>query len=144
MAASDRERVIAWVGEELGTVRMWRVTILSGIGLVLVIGLVVMLGAVYASGSATIDDLGVPLAILGLLVPILFGGVIYGALGIRALRTHPLLLAFQATPHTVSSMELTQNGGWRGVRFTVASGETYTLWAASPTWAPWVVEVLRR
>ncbi len=144
MAASDRERVIAWVGEELGTVRMWRVTILSGIGLVLVLGLVGMLGAVYVSGSATLDDLGVPLAILGLLLPILFGGAIYGALGVRALRTHPLLLALQATPHTITNMELAQNGGWKGVRFTVASGETYTLWAASPTWAPFVLETLKR
>lgn len=144
MAKSDRQRVLDWVGEELGTVRMWKVLILSGIGLVLVLGLVGMMGAIYVSGSATLDDLGVPLAILGLLVPILFGGAIYGALGVRALRTHPLLLALQATPHTVTNTELAQNGGWKGVRFTVASGETYTLWAASPTWAPWVVDHLRR
>lgn len=144
MAKSDRQRVDEWIGEELGTVRMWRVTLLSAIGLVLVIGLVGMLGAVYLSGSASLDDLGVPLVILSITAPILAGGVIYGALGIRALRTHPLLLALAQSPPALATCEVTRQGAWTGVRFVVRSGETYTLWAASPDWAPWVVEVLRR
>jgi hypothetical protein len=143
MAKSDRERVEAWIGDELGTVRMWRVTLLSGIGLVLVIGLVVMLAAIYLSGSATLDDLGVPLGVLSLTAPVLAGGVIYGALGIRALRTHPVLSALAQTPPALTC-EVARRGAWTGVRFVVRTGETYTLWAASPDWAPWVIEVLRR
>ena len=144
MAKSDRERVEAWIGEELGTERMWTVTLLSGIGLVLVIGLVVMLGAIYLSGSATLDDLGVPLGVLSLIAPVVAGCTIYGALGIRALRTHPLLLALAQTPPALTTCEVTRQGAWTGVHFVVRTGETYTLWAASPDWAQWVIEVLRR
>ncbi len=144
MAQTDRERVLDWVGEELGTVRQWKVLLLSGVGLVIALGLVGMLTAVYASGSATVDDLGVPLAILGFLVLVLGGTAIHGALGVRALRTHPLLLALQATPHTLTRCELAQEGHWRGVRFVVSTGQEYTLWAASRDWAPWVVEHLGR
>jgi hypothetical protein len=123
---------------------MWRVTLLSAIGLVLVIGLVVMLAAIYLSGSATLDDLGVPLGVLLLTAPVLAGGVIYGALGIRALRTHPLLLALAQSPVALTTCEIARQGAWTGVRFVVRSGETYTLWSTSPDWAPWVIEVLRR
>jgi hypothetical protein len=70
--------------------------------------------------------------------------VIYGALGIRALRTHPLLLALAETPPALTTCELAQRGAWTGVRFVVRTGESYTLWAASPDWAPWMIEVLRR
>ena len=144
MAKSDRERVLEWASEELGTLRMWKLVLMSAIGLVLVLGLVVMLVSIYLSGSATLDDLGVPLAVLVLLTPILAGGVIYGALGVRRLRAHPLLLALAQTPAPLARMELATNGAWRGVRFAVANGETYTLWAAAPDWAPWVIEVLQR
>jgi len=139
---SERQRVLDWVGEELGTVRMWRVTILSGIGLVLVLGLVGILGGVYVSGSATLDDLGLPLVFTLVLTPILAGGLIYGALGIRALRTHELLLALQKRPPAIARYEEAVNGGWRGVRFHMPSGQQYTLWAASPDWAAHVIRTL--
>lgn len=140
--SADQQRILDWAGEELGTVRMWKVTILSGIGLVLVLGLVAMLAAIYLSGSATLDDLGVPLGVLVLLTPVLAGGVIYGALGVRSLRTHPLLLALGQSPPALASTELVVSGGWKGVRFAVSRGETYTLYAASPDWAPWVIRTL--
>ncbi|MBX7194846.1 MAG: hypothetical protein K1X94_22520 [Sandaracinaceae bacterium] len=143
MAASARQQVIDWIGEELGTVRMWKVTILSGIGLVLVLGLVAMLAAIFLSGSATLDDLGVPLGILVLLTPVLAGGVVYGALGVRALRVHPLLRALDRAPPALRSLTLVQSHGWNGVRFVVESGEEYTLYAPSPDWAPFVIATLR-
>ncbi len=142
MANTEHRRVIEWIGEELGTVRMWKVTILSGIGLVLVLVLVGILGGVYVSGSATLDDLGLPLVFTLVLTPILAGGLIYGALGIRALRSHELLLALQKKPAAVARYEEVVNGGWRGVRFHMPSGQQYTLWAASPDWAAHVIRTL--
>jgi len=142
MGNAEHQRVLDWIGEELGTVRMWRVTILSGLGLALVLALVGILGGVYVSGSASLDDLGLPLVFTLALTPILAGGLIYGALGIRGLRSHELLLALQKRPPAVARYEEVVNGGWRGVRFHMPSGQHYTLWAASPDWAAHVIRTL--
>ena len=139
MAKTDTDRIVDWVGEQLGTVRNWRLVILSGLGGLLMLALLVILAGVYLSGSATLDDIGLPLVFAVVLTPILVGGGIYGAVQLRALRTHELLLALSASPPRIERVEELQDGIWRGVRFTVPSGQQYAFWAPNPEWAQWVI-----
>jgi hypothetical protein len=129
---------------ELGSVRMWRLTILSSIGLVLVLGLLVLLAGVTFSGSATLDDVGLPLGFLAVLTPILIGGLVYGIVRIRALGRHELLLALRVDPPAISRVEEVQNGGWWGVRFHLPSGGQYTFWAVDRGWVASVIARYRR
>lgn len=141
MTNSSDEALLAYFAKELGSVRMWRVTILSGVGLVLVVGLLVILGGVAFSGSASLDDLGLPLVFVGVLAPILFGGLLYGIAGVRALARHELLLALRQTPPPIANVGEVQNGAWWGVRFSMPSGGQYTFWSVDRAW---VASVIRR
>lgn len=141
MTASSDEALLEYLAKELGSVRMWRVTILSGVGLVLVVLLMGLLGAVAFSGSATLDDLGLPLVFVAVLAPILLGGLLYGIAGVRALARHELLLALRQAPPGIASVGEVQNGAWWGVRFSMPSGGQYTFWSVDRSW---VAAVIRR
>ena len=139
MAASSDDALLTYLAEELGSVRMWKVTILCGIGLVLIVGLLAILAAVALSGSASLDDLGLPLVFTLVLTPLFVGGLIYGVAGTRALAKHELLLALRLTPPPIAKVEEVQNGNWWGVRFTMPSGRDYVFWSIDRGWVASVV-----
>lgn len=142
-SSAARREVLAWVTMRVGARRMWKLTIFSTLGLLLVVGLLAMLVSIYLSGSASLDDLGVPIGFVALLLPIMVIGAIRGALGIRALRSHPLLLALEA-PTRPYHCSVVQDGTWNGVRFVVDGGPTYTFWEANRAWSPFVVATLSK
>jgi hypothetical protein len=139
--SAARREVLAWIADEVGARRMWKLTIFSTLGLLLVVGLLGMLVSIYLSGSASLDDIGVPIGVVALLLPIVGIGAVRGALGVRALRSHPLLVALEA-PARVYHCSLVRDGTWNGVRLVLESGDTYTLWAPNRAWAPFVVATL--
>jgi O-antigen/teichoic acid export membrane protein len=94
--SAARREVLAWIADEVGARRMWKLTIFSTLGLLLVVGLLGMLVSIYLSGSASLDDIGLPIGVVALLLPIVGIGAVRGALGVRALRSHPLLIALEA------------------------------------------------
>lgn len=109
---------------------MWRVAILSGIGLVLSLGVVGILVGVLVDGAATLDDVGLPAAFVLVLVPIAIGGLAYGIHGIRALGRHELLLALDAAPPAITRVEPIVDGYGTSLRFHLPSGASYTIWMA--------------
>ena len=139
--SAARREVLAWIADEVGARRLWKLTIFSTLGLLLVVGLLGMLVSIYLSGSASLDDIGLPIGVVALLLPIVVIGAIRGALGIRALRSHPLLAALEA-PARIYRCSLVSDRTWNGVRFVLESGDTYTLWAPNRAWAPFVVATL--
>lgn len=66
--------------------RAWRLILLSGLGVVLCGGLAVILVGVFLSGSATLDDIGLPAVLGGVLGLVCLGGLGVGVARLRALR----------------------------------------------------------
>ncbi len=66
--------------------RAWRLILLSGLGVLLCGALAVILVGVYTSGSATLDDIGLPAALSTVLGLVCVGGLAVGVARLRAVR----------------------------------------------------------
>ncbi len=130
VAPDRQEAIVAHVALELGSFRMWRAAILSGIGLVLCGVVVAILVGVTVSGSASADDIGVPAVFAGVLGLVCLGGLAYGIGGIRDLRASPLLVALRSASPAVTRVERVVDNWGVSIRFHLPSGGPYRIYFA--------------
>jgi hypothetical protein len=123
-----RKALLDHLADQLGARRFWRLVILSGLALPLLLVVVVILAGVYLSGSATLDDIGLPAVFVVGLTPIALFGLGYGIVGLLGLRKHELLLALRADPPAIARVERMQDGSFVGIRMHLPSGQYYGFW----------------
>ena len=137
----DRKRaLVAHVQNQLGAPRLWRVTILSGLGVACCVLLFGLLSAIYLDGAATLDDIGLPAVMTLALSPLAIGGLIYGIVGLRRLRRHELLVALRAEPPAIDRVDRTRdaygpllcfhvtNGGEHAIGVDAATAADFAAW----------------
>src|SRR5688572_3134444 len=122
MTPEQQKAILDHVANQLGSYRMWRTTILSGIGLVLCGVVAVILVGVMVSGAEGSDDIGLPAAFAAVLGLVCLGGLAYGISGIRDLRRDPLLVALGSSAPAITKVERIVDSWGVSVRFHLPGG----------------------
>lgn len=133
MTAERRRVLLDYIAECLGSRRMWRVTILSALGLGCCLLLVGLLSAIYLDGAASLDDIGLPAVLTLALSPVVLAGFVYGVAGLRALGRHELLVALRADPPAIDRVDRTRDAYGLLLCFHVTNGGEHAIPMDEPT-----------
>lgn len=106
---------------------------LSVVMLVLCGGGTALLASVLASGSATLDDVGVPLVLFGLFSSLALGVLFWALTQVRSMPSHPLVVALRDRPRDVVRVIPTTVSGHPALTFELGSGMRQIVCVGDPT-----------
>lgn len=101
--------------------------------LVLCGGGAALLAGVFSSGSATLDDVGLPLVLFAVFAASSLLLLVWKLRELRSIPSHPLVLALRDRPSDVIRVTPTSIGGAPGLTFEMNTGVTEVIFVADPT-----------